>query len=199
MSYTIEYNKQVFYLKEGDQKGYFLFIRQGSNNVREGDTNLRAKDWNLVVSGKEKDLWKQIGKRAGSVNGGGLQKAKGWEETESFTPEEYIQQYRSKIKNAKPLETMLDSFTVRAYIYMRDVFETADKEIETALRAFISKYDMRENGTYYYDKEKRHFDICINNENMLIDFLSNLPEGHQNDFITGFEIHKNIKPKYRSW
>ncbi|PLS19470.1 hypothetical protein CVD28_03375 [Bacillus sp. M6-12] len=200
MSYTIEYNKQVFYIEEGNEKLYFLFIRQGDNNVREADTNLRSKDWYLVEKGTEKDLWKYIGKRMGSVVGGGIQKSKGWEETEYFTPEDYIKQYRSKIKNAKPLDTMLDSFTMEAYIYLRDEFTNdKDKKVEATLRKFIQAYEMSSYGTYYYDKTKIGYSVSIKDTETLKDFLMNMPKGWQEDYQSGFKIEKHTTRRSRRW
>ena len=94
----------VFYTKENGEKKYYLFVRQGENNVYDMN-NVRAKDWYFEGCGIEKELWKRIGVRAGCVEGGSLQKSLGWTKTEEYTIEEYIKQYRSKIKNAKPLET----------------------------------------------------------------------------------------------
>lgn len=200
MSYTIEYNKQIFYIEEGNEKLYFLFIRQGDNNVREADSNLRAKSWYLVEKGSEKDLWKTIGRRMGSVVGGGIQKAKGWEETEYFTPEEYIKQYRSKMKNAKPLESMLDSFQINAYIYLRDEFTNEkDKAVESVLRNFIEKYNMSSYGTYFYDKTKIGYIVSIQDTETLKDFLLNMPRGWESDYQTGFQIEKPSKRRSKSW
>lgn len=199
MSYTIEYNKQVFYIENGDkERTLFLFIRQGDNNVRDAHSNLRAKDWSLTSVGTEKELWKHIGRRMGSVNGGGLQKAKGWEDTTYFTPEGYIKEYRSKIKNAKPLETMLEKFTVQPYIYIRDTFENEkDKEQEKDLRAFIEKYNMRENGTYYYDKTLKQFVTTIQDVEGLKDFFLHMPKNSQKDWMAGYQIEKEVTRKYR--
>lgn|GEM_PF-4888904 len=33
MSYTIEYNREIFFTESDGVKEYFLFIRQGDNNV----------------------------------------------------------------------------------------------------------------------------------------------------------------------
>lgn len=199
MSYTIEYNKQVFYIEnENGDRTFLLFIRQGDNNVRDAHSNLRAKDWSLSAVGTEKELWKTIGRRLGSVNGGGLQKAKGWEDTEYFTPEEYIKQCRSKIKNAKPLDTMLEKFSVDAYIYMREIFENeSDKEQEDVLRSFIEKYQMKEFGTYYYDKELKQYITTIQDVEGLKDFFFNMPMNWRKDWMAGYRIEKAVTRRYR--
>lgn len=199
MSYTIEYNKQVFYVKnEENEKIYFLFIRQGDNNVRDAYTKLRSKEWYLSTVGTEKELWKEIGRRLGSINGGGLQKAKGWEDTAYFTPEEYIKQYRSKIKNAKPLEKMLETFRVYPYIYIGETFkDESDKEYEELLRLFIEKYDMKDMGSDYYDPERIQFKTQVNDVESMKDFFINMPRGWNEDFRSGYVIEKEMKRRYR--
>lgn len=199
MSYTIEYNKQVFYVKnEENEKIYFLFIRQGDNNVRDAYTKLRSKEWCLSTVGTEKELWKEIGRRLGSINGGGLQKAKGWEDTAYFTPEEYIKQYRSKIKNAKPLEKMLETFRVYPYIYIGETFkDESDKEYEELLRLFIEKYDMKDMGSDYYDPERIQFKTQVNDVESMKDFFINMPRGWNEDFRSGYVIEKEMKRRYR--
>lgn len=199
MSYTIEYNKQVFYTENEDkQKIYFLFIRQGDNNVWDAHTNLRAKDWFLSTVGTEKELWKEIGRRLGSINGGGLQKAQGWGDAVYFTPEEYIKQYRSKIKNAKPLEKMLESFRVYPFISIREIFENeSDKEREVLLRQFIEKYDMKEMGSDYYSPERIQHRTELTDVEGLKDFFMNMPRHWNSDFHTGYGIEKEVKRRHR--
>ena len=156
MSYSIEYNREIFFLEEGERE-YFLFIREGDNNVRDSITNLRAKSWYFVVKGDLADIWKIIGQRGGYCEGGGLQKAKGWNDTLKMTIEDYIKLYRSKLKNAKPLEVFLDRFTIEAYVYIEDKCPTLNEKVEL-LQKFIGDYNMRYTGTnYYYDKDKKQY------------------------------------------
>lgn len=198
MSYTIEYNKQVFFKEIDNQKIYFLFVRRGDNNVREVDTNLRSKTWYLTKKGTEKELWKYIGGLLGSVEGGMIQKSKGWEETEWYTAEEYIKQYRSKIKNAKPLETMLESFDIGANIYLRDDILEDDENVQL-LKQLISKYGMKSNGTYFYDKSKKQYRNIITNSSMLEDFLVNMPTVYTEACHAGFNINKVITKRNKRW
>lgn len=195
VSYTIEYNKQVFYIEKDNQKFYFLFVRRGDNNVRDADTNLRSKSWYLVAKGTEKELWKEIGKKLGSVEGGTIQKAKGWEDTEWYTAEEYIKQYRSKIKNAKPLDTMLNSFNIEAYIYLREEI-IADNPIAQTLRELISKYEIKSKGLYLYDKTKTLYPYRIQDSSVLEEFLLKMPLAYTDDFHSGFHIEKERKKRW---
>lgn len=198
MSYTIEYNKQVFYKEFDNQKIYFLFVRRGDNNVRDAYTNLRSKRWCLVTKGTEKELWKYIGGLLGSVEGGMIQKSKGWEETEWYTAEEYIKQYRSKIKNAKPLETMLESFDIGVTIYLREgVLE--DNDNARMLKQLILKYGMKSNGTYFYDNSKKQYQNTITNSVMLEDFLVTMPTIHTDEYHAGFDINKVVTKRNKRW
>ncbi|WCK57524.1 hypothetical protein PP175_26020 (plasmid) [Aneurinibacillus sp. Ricciae_BoGa-3] len=200
MSYTIEYNKQIFFIPNGEEKLYFLFVRQGDNNVYEANNTVRAKSWYFVEVGTEKELWKRIGSWAGAVEGGGIQKAVGWQDTKWYTIEEYIKQYRSKFKNAKPLETMLDTFEAVANILMRNTFTNErDKEFEPTLRHFVEKYQMQESGCDYYDKEKIRYRVSIKDTEMLKDFLLNLPERWGKDYSVEFAIDKQSKRRRRLW
>lgn len=195
MSYTIEYNKQVFYKEFDNQKIYFLFVRRGDNNVRDAYTNLRSKRWCLVTKGTEKELWKYIGGLLGSVEGGMIQKSKGWEETEWYTAEEYIKQYRSKIKNAKPLETMLETFDIEVNIYLREgVLE--DNDNARMLKQLILKYGMKSNGTYFYDKSKKQYQNTITNSAMLDDFLVTMPTIHTDEYDINKAVTKRNKRLY---
>lgn len=199
MSYTIEYNKAVFFTEKDGIKDYFLFVRQGDNNVRDCDTNLRSKSWYFEESGSEAELWKHIGKRAGSVEGGGLQRSLGWEETKRFTIEEYIKQYRGKIKNAKSLDTFFEKFSISAYMYKKDEFSLGRQDSKLKLEEFVNKYSMKEMGVDYYDKEKKHFVCNIDDIETLKDFLINMPKGYNDDFQSGFRIEKFVKGRRRRY
>jgi hypothetical protein len=192
MSYCIEYAKKVFYeVNSKDEKIYFLFIRQGDNNVWDRDDKARAKDWNFVASGTIGELWKEIGGRSGSTEGGGLQKSTGWTSTERYTIEEYIKGYRSKVKNARPLSEFLNEFTISATIALRDCFEIEScKQYESVLRDFISRYGMQKYGTDYYNKDQFQYEGTIVDSEMLKDFLLNLPQKWNKDFRISFHIEK---------
>lgn len=194
MSYGIEYNQAVFFVPDvsiPEGKRYFLFIREGDNNLWESGTNTRVKDWYYKVSGPVGELWKTIGYRAGVVFGGGLQKAKGWTETGYFTIDEYVAKYRSRIKNAKPLATMLDQFSVAVTIYLRDHFLCEkDQAHEAALRAFIEKYRMELWMPDYYDKGLIGYRHTIQTAEELEDFLIHLPQQWRKDFRVKYDLGK---------
>ena len=77
MSFSIEYNKVLYKLEHQGEIYYLWLVRQGDSNVYDV-SNLRAKHWNVECFGTLGEIWKRIGKRAGSVEGGGLQRAVGW-------------------------------------------------------------------------------------------------------------------------
>lgn len=191
MSFTIEYNKQIFHIEnENKERIYFLFIRQGDNNVYDAN-GLRAKSWKFVKAGTEKELWKEIGCRLGYVNGGSLQKAVGFG-AEYYTEEDYIKQYRSKFRNSKPLETMLSKFSIEAFIYLREEFEKQEhKATQELLQSFISKYEMKNCGHDYYDESKMQYRHRISEVDTLKDFLLNLPNSWGTDYMTGYSIDKH--------
>lgn len=195
MSYTIEYNREVFFAEKDGVKEYFLFIRQGDNNVYEADTNLRAKDWNYVTNGNISDIWKTIGYRGGFCEGGGLQRAKGWKDTIWVSIEDYISLYRSKLRNAKPLETFLDKFRIEAYVYIKDHYPVSNEKIEL-LRKFINDYNMKCIGVNYYDKEKKQYVYTIKDYKELLNFLKNYPVGYNSNFISNFRIEKPRQYRY---
>lgn len=191
MSYTIEYNKIVYTTEYNGEKQYALLIRQGENNVWT-DENQRVKSWYLEATGSLGDLWKEIGRRAGCTDGGGLQKSTGWTNTERYEIEEYIKQYRSKIKNAKPLEDIFDKFFIEAFIYIKDDF-SENKNDEPILRDFIRKYNMKKCSSYYYDEKKIGYALDIVDVEILKDFFFNMPTGYKADFNAGFSFTKKKK------
>lgn len=196
MSYTIEYNREIFFTEENNIKKYFLFIRHGDNNVFEIDTNLRAKGWSFITKGNINEMWKTIGYYGGFCEGGGLQKAKGWRDTIAITIEDYIKIYRSKLKNAKPLKTFLDKFTIKPYIYIKDDYPKLNEKA-CVLRDFIKKYDMQSIGINYYEKEQKHYVYNIDDYEELLDFLNNFPITYVGDFSSGFRIEKSYRRTYR--
>lgn len=193
MSYTIEYNQAIFFIeKENKTKEYFLFIRHGDNNVYDTFTNLRAKSWHYVKSGNINDIWKVVGYHGGVCEGGGLQRAKGWNKTAWITIEDYIALYRSKLKNSKPLKTFLNKFEIKAYVYVKDEHLASDENTKAIekIKDFTDRYNMRNVGTYYYDKDKKEYVYTIQNYEELTDFLINYPRNYNKDFISGFRIRK---------
>lgn len=190
MSYTIEYNKVIFYSEnENKERTYYLFIRQGDNNVYDSN-GLRSKDWNFIRAGSEKELWKVIGRRLGAIHGGGLQRAVGFG-TAYYTEEDYIRQYRSKFKNAKPIEKLLETFWINAHIYMRDEFKHPEYlPTQKLLKEFIARYNMKPCGRDYYDSSKIKYQYSIKDVETLKYFLLNFPQSWSEDYRSGFVIDK---------
>ncbi|MBP1931763.1 hypothetical protein [Ammoniphilus resinae] len=183
MSYSIEYNRAIY---KDDEGFMMLFIKQGDNNVWESDNKQRARDWSLVEHGSEKELWKYLGSRAGYTMGGGLQRAAGWTDTKSMEIEEYIKIYRSKIKNAKPLERVLEDFSISLVIYKRDVI--ADSELETKILTVIDHYGLTSYGSHYYDREKKKYRYSISSVGELRNLLQQLPPSWTDDATVRYEI-----------
>jgi len=162
MSYTIEYNRKV-YRKKGKEKNdrdddLLLLIRQGDNNCREAKSGLRVKDWDLIKFGWNYQIIQEVCERAGSCEGGSLQKAKGFE-SEWISPENYLAVYRKKIENAKPIDDLLKDFKVEVMIYRKEKFSEKEMEkirkydleiIDDLLKKYKKDYALNE---YYYDKK----------------------------------------------
>lgn len=176
MSYTIEYNRKIFYWYDtrSGERNYLLLVREGENNDRDAYTGLRSKDWHIIAQGWEPLLWTKIGERAGYTEGGMLQKAKGFE-SEYISIEDYIAVYRKAIKNAKPIEQNFDSFSkIDVYIEReKDIIsEYESKVINEALRKYKFQYFGRD---HYYKNVRRYF-LSITNPKDLLYFLR-LPRG----------------------
>ena len=178
MSYTIEYNKKVYRKKSIDRydDDLLLLIRQGANNCRELNGQ-RIKSWDLVGYGWNYIIIDKVCERAGSCEGGSLQKAKGYE-SERITPEDYLAMYRKKIENAKPIEDLLKDFNVEVMIYRKEKFskkEIEDKNLKYELKiidGLLVKY--RKDyvlGEYYYDKSVKTYRKTINNLDEFYEFL----------------------------
>lgn len=179
MSYTIEYNKKVYRKKSIDNSDddLLLLIRQGDNNCRVADTGLRVKDWDLVGYGWNYMIISKICERAGSCEGGSLQKAKGFE-SERITPEDYLAMYRKKIEKAKPIEDLLKDFKVEVIISRKEDFskkEIEDKNLNYDLK-IIDKLLVKYRKDYsvskdYYDKDVKTYRKTINDLIEFYEFL----------------------------
>lgn len=145
MSSTIEYNRIAFKGNHNGKEKYVLAVRAGCSNVYETGTGLRAKDWHLMAFGSLGDIWKRIGEMAGHTEGGMLQRNVGWNESRSFTIEEYVKLYRSKIKNAKPMERILNDFNITCSLYFKE--DAPEDEI-------ISKYNFKYQGKHFLHEDK---------------------------------------------
>ncbi|MCA1064824.1 hypothetical protein QTG56_24780 (plasmid) [Rossellomorea sp. AcN35-11] len=193
MSYTIEYNRVIY----KDENGMMLLlIKQGDNNVYDHN-NRRTRNWYLEVVGKESDLWKVIGRRAGSTMGGGIQKAKGWNDTNYFHIEDYVKLYRKKINQARPFEQMLDNFIVTFVFYLAEDWES-DKYSKTeqehlrncndTFSKLIDKYDIKQSGTHYYNDIRKEYSLSIYNIEDLYHILKNVPQSHYQYSVSGFRL-----------
>jgi hypothetical protein len=196
MSYTIEYNRKVFWWKDEDknfnERNYLLLIRQGDNNVRDADTGLRSKSWDFIACGWEYQMWVKIGKRAGYTEGGGLQRAKGFE-SERISIEDYIALYRKAIKNAKPLEKIFSVFSVKFIIERKKVIqgEYESEKVNAALKKYKFKYAGRD----YYYKDVKIYSLPITNTGDFI-YCLGIPCGrYASDLYAHFyfEAHQIIR------
>jgi len=178
MSYTIEYNKKVYRKKSIDNydDDLLLLIRQGDNNCREADTGLRVKDWDLIKYGWNYTIIQEVCDRAGSCEGGSLQRAKGFE-SEHITPENYLAMYRKKIENAKPIDNLLKDFEVEVMIYRQNEFSEEDKKkirdydieiIDKLIKKYRKEYTL---GEYYYDKNIKTYRKRLKDLDEFYEFL----------------------------
>jgi len=189
MSYTIEYNRKIYIDKEKDEVSpvYLLLIKQGDSNVYDPATGLRDRGWDLIKYGGEYQLWNVIGERGGTTEGGGLQKAVGWKGTESWRIEDYIALYRKAIKNAKPIEKVLEDFDVYAIIRTIDKEKEKSEEDEKKynynnyemeqVQKIFKKYKFSEDGYEYYCPQIKRWKRKIETLEEFRDYLENLPKG----------------------
>lgn len=162
MSFSIEYNRKMFTVPfPGDVLSYLLLIKMGDSNVYETHTGLRTRDWILAFFGKEYEFWPFIGKRGGYCEGGGLQKAKGWKETEWMPIEQYLSIYRKAFRTAKSIENLFSLFDFSLWIELRgnkelpmtlDNVKIPDKK--AAIELFLNKKSqaLSVSSTYYGEK-----------------------------------------------
>jgi len=189
MSYTIEYNRKVYIDKENDsfEPDYLLLIKQGDSNVYDPKTGLRDRSWDLVAYGWEYQLWYVIGERGGATEGGGLQRGVGWHGTEYWKIEDYIALYRKAIKNAKPIEKVLDDFEIHAVIRIVDKNKpkTEDDEGEykydnydmKRVQEILKKYQFFEDGYEYYYPQIKRWKRKVETLEEFKDYLEHLPKG----------------------
>ncbi len=104
MSYTIEFDREIYAYEDNSHTNYILLIKQGDNNMRNKDGTI-AKNWELIATGWEYNIISKICKRSGATEGGSLKYQNG-----GTTPENYIKRYRKEVENAKPADQMFDDF-----------------------------------------------------------------------------------------
>lgn len=206
MSYTIEYNRKVYIDKEKNETepNYLLLIKQGDSNVYDPVTKLRARDWDFIVYGWEYRLWNEIGRRGGATEGGSLQRAVGWQGTKWWSIEEYIALYRKAIKNAKPIEKILEDFDIEVEINIVDENKEKTKEDEKEykydeyemkkVQEFLKKYQFQEDGYQYYYPQIKRWIRKIETLEEFKDYLNHLTRGQ---YGTGLwtELHFHEKRK----
>ena len=123
MSYVIEKEKLVLHLPEdlerpSNNPEYLAIAQRASNNIVPKDFG-----WEFIAYGKKHQVIQTICKPAGSCEGGGLKPNDKW-----TTPEEYIVQWREKIKYALPLGKLLETNTLSGSFYIRtELWESAIK------------------------------------------------------------------------
>lgn len=188
MSYTVEYNRVVY---KKDNETMLLFIKQGDSNSY-GLNNLRSRTWNLIAAGTEKDLWIKIGRRSGSTESGGLQRAKGWNDASWWNIEDYIKLYRSKIANARRMESLFDDFDLKFVIEKSD--DVDDLSLQTKIQESIEDLNIPLVGTNYYNKSKKVYQHQVNGYQELLYFLERFPVNYYSDDVHLFfrvECKKN--------
>ena len=191
MSCTIEYNRKVYIDKSEDSShpDYLLLIRQGDNNIRETRTGLRAKDWGFISYGWEYQLWQELGERAGSCEGGSLQRAKGFEYA-NISIEDYIALYRKAIKNAKPIENLIKDFEITFKITKK--VKIKDEYDRKKIKESLKKYKFIKRGKYYYDKNYTEYTYPIKSIQDFKDLMKLGKGSWDGDFRTHFHF-KRIK------
>lgn len=181
MSYTLEYNRIVY---KDCTKSFLLLIKQGDSNSYELNSNLRSRDWYLVASGTEKELWKEIGKRAGSTEGGGLQRAVGWNDSKWWSIEDYVKLYRSKIANARDMKQILDDFQIRFVIEKSDTI--VDEKLNSQIDEMINSVDFTYKGTNYYNKDRKIFEKTVRTLDELSFFCGEISRNPDEDEIHSY-------------
>lgn len=178
MSYTLEYNRIVY---KDSKKNFLLLIKQGDNNCYDLNSNLRSRNWYLVAAGTEKGLWKEIGKRAGSTEGGSLQRAVGWNDSKWWSIEDYVKLYRSKIANARDMKQILDDFHIRFIIEKSD--KISDGKLSAQVAEMINSFEFTYKGTNYYNKERKIFEKTVRTLDELSFFCGKISRNPDQDEI----------------
>lgn len=183
MSYTIEYNRKIYKWRDKySEDNYILLIREGDNNVRDADTGLRSKEWHFITTGWEYCLWEKIGERSGYCEGGSIQRAKGFE-ADYISIEDYIALYRKAIKNAKPLNKILEDFNIEVIIELKDGIGLNKYkknnyqyfELES-IQQYKEKYNFKNIGKNYYYKDIKDYIFYIKTLEEFLD-LYRIPRG----------------------
>jgi len=156
MGFTLEYNRRIY---KNQNEDVIIFVNKlGSNNVWDTETHLRPREWYLEMIGTEAEYWQRIGSRLESVEGGMIQRAVGWTDYKYFNALEYIKLYRSKLRNALPLEEFTKDFSV-SYSYRVHADNCSDD-----LKNAFDYYNIEVNSEGFYS-DIRYF---TNTEDLLI-------------------------------
>ncbi|MER2005949.1 MAG: hypothetical protein ABS939_00735 [Psychrobacillus sp.] len=119
MSSTLEYNRKIY----RDGKSILFLCKQGDINVWDvANKSLRSRQWSIRLFGTEEEYWNEIGNSLRDVRGGMLQRAVGWSDFQCFDVNEYVSLYRSKLLNAKPLQSAFEDFSF-SYTICLDGFD----------------------------------------------------------------------------
>jgi len=160
MSHSIEYNRKLFKLKSASPdipEQFLLCLKTGDNNCFDSSGH-RTRSWYLAFIGNENSFWPTIGERAGWCQGGGLQRAFHWRDTNRITVEEYIALYRKTFRTAKPADNIFSTFGIEFEITLRgdkqkakQISDIQNVEYREALISFTDKYQitLRESNDWY--------------------------------------------------
>ncbi|MED4404095.1 hypothetical protein [Metabacillus fastidiosus] len=184
MSFTVEYNRVIY---KKDRHTMVLLVKQGDSNVYDSHSNLRAKHWRLAAAGSEKELWKEIGIRSGSTEGGALQRAKGWNETVWWKIEDYIKLYRSKIANAKPIDSLLTDFSLTLVIERNPHSKNAD--LDSHITTIIDDFQIPYVQTHHFDTSRLVYEKPVENQVELYTYLERIPVNfYSKDFSIFYKV-----------
>lgn len=193
MSVEIEYNRKVYFdTNESREKNYLLLIRQGSNNCYESNGQ-RVKMWFLSCYGWNYSVIGKVCERAGSCEGGSLQKADGYN-FQYITPENYLALYRQKIKNAKPIIELFEDFDISITLF-RKVLPKKEEEKDNwrkeKIDELIRKHKPYTEEVDFYDKKLKTYYRPIKMLNEFYEFLQAPRWNDNNSFYCSF----NFTPK----
>ena len=194
MGYSIEYNRMAFYKNDNGDNSYYLFVQEGDSNYWDSE-GILVKNWFFIAKGYQYRIMQKICQRAGFCEGGLLQKARSFNGGVWIKPETYIALHREEIKNAKPLESILNFFRIDCTIkLLKEEYESKyqailtghEKYVKSELLDVIKQHD---NLYQYDDGEFNVYEKYMKTPDDF-DYFTSLPESEH--YYVKFKVFDNF-------
>jgi len=193
MGYSIEYNRMAFYKNDNGDNSYYLFVQEGDSNYWDSE-GILVKNWFFIAKGYQYRIMQKICQRAGFCEGGLLQKARSFNGGVWIKPETYIALHREEIKNAKPLESILNFFRIDCTIkLLKEEYESKYQAILTGHEKYVKSelldaIKQHDNWYQYNDGEFNVYKKYIKTPDDF-DYFASLPESEH--YYVGFKVFEN--------